>query len=280
MKNLLLFLKSFIYSLPVCFILFSSCSENDFTTDEAVPNEQFTLYAKYKGIDYVVPCVSINNSVVFLNKEFNDLYQNEISLLPNLAVLALSDNVVEYYSTENELQTKSGITFFDQESTSTNEPQTKANTFITGTAILYDDTNFKDTEVRFSIDNTLIYSCPNLKNAYAFNDKTSAIRLFNFIPSNSYFGLPYSGFTYDDPNGMGSNMRIVLIGYQNDTYGGQVLYCISTYSSSEDIYKPETATHQDWKLGNIGWNDKISSVVLRIATLQQVNSSYPPHNPV
>lgn len=46
-------------------------------------------------------------------------------------------------------------------------------------------------------------------------------------------------------------------------------------------FVPETATHQDWKLKNIGWNDKISSLVFRIITVQNItNGTYTPHDPV
>lgn len=47
---------------------------------------------------------------------------------------------------------------------------------------------------------------------------------------------------------------------------------MADYSSEADINRPETATHQDRRLKNFGWNDKISSVVFRIVTLENIQN--------
>lgn len=49
-----------------------------------------------------------------------------------------------------------------------------------GRAILYDDTDFKDRTVVIDIDYDTQWAIPNLKDYDSFNDKTSAIRVFNF----------------------------------------------------------------------------------------------------
>ena len=120
---------------------------------------------------------------------------------------------------------------------------------------------------------------PHLSTYYGFNDKTSAIRLFNFINPNNLYNFLYV-LPEQFPGYNGNDFRVVFSGYENDTYKGKVIYCIATYSPNANILDPTTATHQDWKLGIIGFNDKITSIELQIATVQQINISYPAHDPI
>ncbi|MDE6191805.1 MAG: hypothetical protein K2G47_09335 [Muribaculum sp.] len=120
------------------------------------------------------------------------------------------------------------------------------------------------------------------KDYAGFNDKTSSIRVFNFLDPNTYYkphvvssGIPS---TLPLPGYLGSRLRTCLISYEDSNYRGKVLYCIADYSSTADMSKPETATHQDRRLKNLGWNDKISSVVFRIVTMQDIEKGiYPSH---
>lgn len=50
-----------------------------------------------KGKKYTVPCVIENDTVIkFLDVEFNELYQNEIALLPDLAILVTIVNTLNF----------------------------------------------------------------------------------------------------------------------------------------------------------------------------------------
>lgn len=90
--------------------------------------------------------------------------------------------------------------------------------------------------------------------------------------------MPSSPF---DQGVSGSQLRTCLIGYEDSGFKGNILYCVASYSSTQDINRPETASHQDYKLKRIGWNDKISSVVFRIINISLINSgTITPHNPI
>lgn len=153
---------------------------------------------------------------------------------------------------------------------------------ILGRAIMYDDKDYRDRSIVLDINESLMMTIPNLKDYAGFNDKTSSIRVFNFLDPNTYYkphvvssGTPS---TLPLPGYLGSRLRTCLISYEDSNYRGKVLYCIADYSSTADISKPETATHQDRRLKNLGWNDKISSVVFRIVTMQDIEKGiYPSH---
>lgn len=260
----------------------TSCSNDDVfveKTNETNQSKEFTLIAKYKDLTYEVPCTLENDSLIYLDQVFSDLYHNEIALIENLAMLTYKDekgrNVIEYHKSAQELETKAGISYFND--IATNHVDTKFTVQPTaGRAILYDDTNFKDRETPLDIDYDYMMCIPHLKPYNNFNDKTSAIRVFNFLHPDVYY-KPSNDPNYFN-NTLGRHLRTCLIGYEHDNYRGKVLYCVATYSSSADLSIPQTATHNDWKLGEIGWNDKITSVVFRIITTKNIEDGiYTPH---
>lgn len=262
---------------------FMSCSNDDVliekTNETTNQTKSFTLITKYKDLTYEVPCTLENDSLIYHNQEFSDLYHNEIALINDLAALTYKDeqgrDVIEYHKSAQELETKSGISYFNN--TSINEVNTKFTVLPSaGRAILYDDTNFKDRETKLDIDYDYMMCIPHLKPYNNFNDKTSAIRVFNFLHPDVYY-KPSNDPNYFN-NTLGRHLRTCLIGYEHDNYRGKVLYCVATYSPSGDLNKPTTATHNDWKLKEIGWNDKITSVVFRIITTKNIEDGiYTPH---
>ena len=54
------------------------------------------------------PCALVNDSLVYLDENFNTLYKNEISQISELAALSYQDEqgnkVVEYYHSATELE--------------------------------------------------------------------------------------------------------------------------------------------------------------------------------
>lgn len=275
--------------------LLCACSnETDSLSEQSATNENQEIFEqtiKFAGNTYHVSCMMQNDSLIYLDEDFSSLYKNEISKIPELTTFVYKDesgnDIIEYYASEKELMTQKKISYYNANeieiSVPTREfvmPQPKA-----GRAILYDDTGFKDRTVILDADYDQYPVILNLKAYAGFNDKTSAIRVFNFLEPNtiykpSYITVPPIPGT-SGIGEKGSELRTCFIGYEDSDLKGKKLFCVATYSSGQDINKPETASHQDYKLKNIGWNDKISSCVFRIIRADDItNGSVTPHNPV
>lgn len=86
--------------LPLVGLLFS-CGEavdEDLFNEENENVERFTLNAIYDGCQYSVPCL-LNikeDTIIFLDNNFKDLFYNEISKLPDLICEIKSDGTIEY----------------------------------------------------------------------------------------------------------------------------------------------------------------------------------------
>lgn len=81
--------------------LLCACGDVEEYEQPAVANEKvesFTLNASYEGKEYSVPCLLVEDkdSIIFLDKEFEDLFYNEISKQPNMVCEVKSDGSVEY----------------------------------------------------------------------------------------------------------------------------------------------------------------------------------------
>ncbi|OAV76261.1 hypothetical protein Barb7_00039 [Bacteroidales bacterium Barb7] len=256
----------FLFLFGIISFIFSSCENDvsDYSDSEKSESEFFTLNVTYKDISYNVPCELINDSIIFLDKEFNDLYYNEISLLPGLATLSKGDNVIEYYSSPDELLKKNNLAFIKGEefTESNGEVVTKSTTVVTGGGtvvgelLLHDDKDFKDTYLKVSIDPNTYYFIPHLREL-GFNDKTSSLKIKSYISSSTV----YNG-------NRGSDLSIVMIGYEDNNDMSRTLCCSVGYGGSFEV--------SDLKKVPIGgggnWNDKITGVVFRIATSQIVRS--------
>ena len=292
MKNKLL---SSGLSLIVAGLLCACSNETDSLSESNVANESQEIFEqtiKFAGNTYHVSCTMQNDSLIYLDEDFNSLYRNEISKIPELTAFVYKDetgnDIIEYYTSVQELMTQKKISYYNANEIEINVPtrefvmpQPKA-----GRAILYDDTGFKDRTVILDADYDQYPSILNLKAYAGFNDKTSAIRVFNFLEPNttykpSYAVPPIPGTSYGTLGVKGSRLRTCLIGYEDSELKGKKLFCVATYSSGQDLNRPETASHQDYKLKNIGWNDKISSCVFRIIRIEDIeNGDVTPHNPV
>lgn len=264
-----------------------SCSSDEETdtlpSTSSDTQEEFTQTIKFDGRTYSVRCSVRNDSLIYLDEDFNSIYKDQIAPNKNLAVLVYKgengEDVVEYFPSEKQLtETHDVKVFNDSVMQGRNLRAETALQPSAGRAILYDDTNFKDRSINLDIDYNHYITIPALKAYQNFNDKTSAIRVYNFLnPSKKYRASYWPQDQYEK----GSDLRTCLIGYEDKNYKGKVLYCVATYSNAEDLSKPETATHQDWKLKKIGWNDKISSVVFRIIEIKDINDGkINPHDPI
>lgn len=272
--------KSLLYFWTLSVISFCSCSKNEEIYDSRKSNstELFNLIIKYNNNQYNVQCTTQADSLMFLDKTFNELYKSKLENNPKLATLLYETedgtSVVEYFDSAEELEQTKGLAFVNNEQSRAVSDPISSNTI--GRAILYDDTNFSDTDVTLDITPTTYYEIPNLKDYARFNDKTSSIRVFNFLnPSSNYSPAPYGVGAMS-----GSALRTCLISFEDTDFDGKVLYCISkTYQAISYAVNWDVAYHQDYNLKRVGWNDKISSVVFRIVTVSDINSGeYINHN--
>ena len=273
------------YLLPaLASVMLASCSDEG--PIEQISNESFPLTIVFDGVTYNVDAKLQNDSLIYLDENFSRIYNEQIRGRNDYAVLAYKaedgHDIIEYYPSAEELESKNGIEFVEPEClvgvstrSGIDDPVTAS---TIGRAILYDDTNYKDREVVLNIDCNYWISIGSLKQYASFNDKTSAIRVFNFLsPNTSYVPSYFDPITAVN----GGSLRTCLIGFEDSNFEGKRLYCISnTYSTINYVVDWDKAYHQDWKLGNIGWNDKISSVQFRIINVSDINSGlYTLHNP-
>lgn len=244
------FISMSILSLIFCML---SCSSD---TDELLSqnsNQQgdFVLHAKYKGVSYEVPGVlDKDGNPVYLNKEFSELYKNELSNHPTLVTVLRDGDIVEYYESLSEVLDVNNMQMLENTKIPEVVTDTKSVKAITvGRVIVWDDSNYSDRSLTFDISYSNWWGIPQLRNYNNFNDKISSLKIWSYINSSNYvvdqFGCFYSG----------SDLRVTFIGYENDNYKGKVLLCLCS---------PQ-GTHFDHRLGNIGWNDKITSLRVLIS---------------
>lgn len=244
------FISMSILSLIFCML---SCSSD---TDELLSqnsNQQgdFVLHAKYKGVSYEVPGVlDKDGNPVYLNKEFSELYKNELSNHPTLVTVLRDGDIVEYYESLSEVLDVNNMQMLENTKIPEVVTDTKNVKAITvGRVIVWDDSNYSDRSLTFDISYSNWWGIPQLRNYNNFNDKISSLKIWSYINSSNYvrdqFGCTYSG----------SDLRVTFIGYENDNYKGKVLLCLCS---------PQ-GTHFDHRLGNIGWNDKITSLRVLIS---------------
>lgn len=264
--------RIFIFTLAIL-PLITSCSNEDILKDETVNKETFNLSITYAGEKYDVPCMlDANDSLIYLDDEFRTLYEKEISKIPNLVTYLKGENEIEYFASETNLLENLDLSFVDSVVFCSNAEANKTRSIVTNTDLagkftLWDDKNFKDRSISADISFIRYFDHPKLKIWHNFNDKTSAIKVWSYIPSNDsvYINNAFVSYVYDyamNPDSYThstkystNDLRVVFLGYKDSCYGSSVLCCI-----------PDNGGLVSYSnLGNIGWNDKISSVVLRLA---------------
>lgn len=258
--------------------------------EEGLTEELSELIVKYKDKEYRTKVAYRGDSAIYLNEEYAKIYNEEIIANDSIAALVYrnenDEKVVEYYSSARILEDKNGLEILQaQDSLGFNDdyrtPLTRGiQTFpsppgiITGRAQLFDDRNFKDRAIEVECSNSHFFESWNLKQLANFNDKTSSIKVWNLMKPNTWYSVNNVSDFYGDGSVnsfLGSSLRICLIGYHNSNFGGNALYCLSKPTG-------ESGIHEDANLKDINWNDRISSIVLRIVLVSDiVDGHYPAH---
>lgn len=154
----------------------------------------------------------------------------------------------------------------------------KTNFLIIAIGELYDDRNFKDTQLISYATTAWACFVPRLKD-YGFNDKASSIKVYNKMKKDGSYTMHYikQGEEYlgqQQRTYKGSELRPVLTCYHNSDFSGTAIYCVAPLSGSSDV-------HMDYNLKSIGWNDRISSIgwviVDKFSLIDGDNPTYPKH---
>lgn len=284
-------MKKFLILMSFC-IMFAmqSCSSYDEPTMPETAESETSIshmVVKFEDRIYETDVMTVGDSVRYLNEEYAELYLSKISNNPDIAAVISSDEVgttyVEYFMSEKKLLEKYEFAQLERnENTSSNATRSKVIDLVVGdnsspilaVAELYDDKDFKDTELITYMTPTWNGSVPNMKE-HGFNDKTSSIKIYNKIKSSTYYTIYSVNFPYQKTY-LGDWIRPVLKCYHNSYFEGGVIYCIASPPGS-------LVDHTDTNLKKIGWNDRISSIewllVVKLSLIEGDNPLYPPHDP-
>lgn len=283
-------LKRFRSAYLLLSLMTVACSQevvNESLSEKSESDEE-ELIVKYNGKTYTTQVVYEGDSVIYLNQEYADIYENEIKTATDLAIYLHKDesgrDIVEYYNSEEDLQESVNISIIENmpvENISTTLTRGSNTLYeipidgkILGEALMFDDKGYSDRRVKLKVTEKLYQFIPHLKAFANFNDKTSSIKVYNYMsPNGKYNGdrwQPTGGVPGNDYI-LGKDLRTCLLGYQNINYKGDVLYCVSNESGDPN-------PHEDYDLKKIGWNDKISSVEFKIIREDEISEYYPPHD--
>jgi len=248
--NLFIMKKSLkLISLLFISIAITSCNKEDnITPSENIESEFFTSNYIYKGVEYVVDCELVNDSIIFLNQEFNNLYENEISKHTNLCTYLRADGKIEYFTEEIEMKAVYNLPIIDKDKLeqtieTKGSIQLGYNTMAHGSLTLYDDVNFKDRFLSLSLSYGTDYIAKaHLKPDYDFNDKTSSIKIESSFSSGARFEA-----------------------WENDNYSGRSIF-IESHSIIEipnenNIYYKDKTNLKRIPCGSGNWNDRITSFI-------------------
>jgi hypothetical protein len=251
-KKLLLIISGLFLGIVSCN---NDVNDVNVLADISADQAEFTLSAKYKGILYEVPGkLDDEGNPVYLNKEFNDLYQKELSKHPTLVTVLTGENVVEHYESLNDVFEEKDLKIIEQMSDSnvSGDVTTRAATSgNSGLVSVWDDTNYEDRRLDFPITYTSWWAISHLSDYNNFNDKISSLKIWSYI---DMFATVIDAYENSYP---GSDLRITFVGYENNSYSGQVLLCLC----------PPGFEHFDPKLKNFGWNDKITALKVLITSM-------------
>ena len=284
-----------ILCLGIIFLI-QSCS-NEIEPTPFENNHQTSsiskMLVKFENQIFETEVKTTGDSVEYLNKEFDRFYQSNIATNPNIATLLCTDDAgithVEYFKSESELLGKYQFLQGDSILDNLNSNNTRSGIIdlypsnnqdpILAKAELYEHADFKGTALFLYSTTSWANAIGNFKE-YGVNDKTSSIRVFNYMNPNAYYTIKVIGYPdrdYLNPHThKGSELRPVFRFYKDAYQEGSVLYCIASPSGS-------SVTHQDFNLKGIKWNDKISSsgvsLVFDFSVFYGDNPEIPDHKP-
>lgn len=278
-----------LMGLCIMFAMQSCSSESEPMMAE--PNEVNTeishMVVKFGDKIYETDVKTFGDSVQYLNGDYAEVFDTEISKIKDGATLLYTDengvSYVEYFHSEKELVDSYEFACIDNTPVETEVPSTRSKVIdllfgqtrpsSMATAFLYDDKGWTDTVLITYFYMSCHTYAKNLSDL-GFNDKTSSIRLINYMDPTAYYITDPTKDNFVEGKTSGYNLRPVLKCYHNKNFSGSVLYCIASPAGSN-------VNHEDENLKTIGWNDRISSIdwtlVIGFSAFQGDDPEIPAH---
>lgn len=197
----------FAFLLAASLLGVTSCTEDEalesemqsvgFPASRAMVEEvdTFTTYATYKGREYSSVAIARNDSLFYMDEEFNRLMET-IAAVPGAVSFVQNDSCVVYFDSQEEFLTAYGIRELDGTEKEKLQRVSRLNDFLPASrgmianyqnaynqmesddliyAALFDDTNYSDTHLYLHIKNPdIIIEYPHMKDV-GLNDKVSSL---------------------------------------------------------------------------------------------------------
>lgn len=278
-------MKKFVFFVALLPLLFS-CSSDSEETGREKDDTSFVMDVLWKGNTYHVKSTyDKDGNLVYLDDSFLSIYKNEILTNDSIVTYDAGEKSLAYYTSVDEMMESLGLRFLDADSFTLSQSGTEAQTrtisssAYAGRATLYQHLNYEGQVLELSAQYTKFKTIPVMSTEVQgvdWNDKASSIIVYSNIPMNdsvwvnwSDVDLRYTSVPSANSATTGNNMyatndlRVVFLGYQHKDYAGDVMCVIPDNSS----------TKRHHRLGEINWNDKISSCTLRLAVKDLYSNS-------
>lgn len=272
--------------IAILSLLFSCCSDSE-ETEQEKDDTTFVMDVSWKGNTYHVKSTyDKDGNLVYLDDSFLSIYNNEILTNDSVVTYDAGEKSLAYYTSVDEMMESLGLRFLDADPLATSQSEAKAQTRMVssdakaGWAVLYQHLDYAGQVLGLDAYYTLFMTIPVMSAApvgVEWNDRASSIIVYSNIPLNDSVLVNNTEVDYQYtsvPSGNGvspgntpyatNDLRVVFLGYQHKNYGGDVM-CIVPNNSSYKCHH---------RLGEINWNDKMSSCTLRLA-VQNLYSDSP-----
>jgi len=253
-------MKKILYALLVAVSgLFSACDNEDSApfapnSDIGSRSSDVTEYLNitYKDTTYLdVPTTyDENGDFVFMDDEFATVYESELANDMDWSISATDANNITFYADlksnleKSGIDAKEAITLINDASDSNMESPARGGETVLLNAILYDDKDFKDRSVAFTIYLTKPdFSYANFGDyPWQFNDKCSSMVISNQMKKDYTDVIYINGKMYKN-----SEVYAVFIGYDDRNFSDRTITCVVPH---ETLKKYPSLP---------GFNDKMSS---------------------
>ena len=259
--------------LSLLTFMFTACSNEDATVDTHATTMQVALTPEevlnitYNGITYknVPIAYDSNGDLIFLDNAFSKIYQHDLANNPHWSVAMKGGNDIEFFTDLNSNLKANGVEL----STATEIASSKScfrlsrstsdNYYDYATLTLYDDRDYKDRHLDFTLNDTLMATeVRNLKKSpWKFNDKCSSLKIANFIVNDPKQYIIFG--TFEVPC---SDVDAVFIGYDDRKFTDRTITCVAHAAERKECASLP------------GFNDKLSSFKFFLAQKGMYASSF------